>query len=100
MKSNAKNYAARWSDANPSPRRAELERRAAGISKVCKTLHTTKMYICDPFLDLITPSIDVVKLEKWLVKHGKYREGDGESVRDAIVKHYGKATAELIDTLF
>lgn len=100
MASNAKNFAARWSNSNPSPREAELKRRNADLAKVCKKLHTTKMMICDPFLSLITPSIDVVLLEKWLVKHGKYSGADGESIRDAIEKHYGEKTADLIESLF
>ena len=100
MASVAKNFAARWSDAKPNPRAADLKRREKGIAKVCRTLHTTKMMICDPFLSLITPSIDVGLLEKWLVKHGKYHGEDGVSLRDVIEKHYGKDTADLIDSLF
>lgn len=100
MASNAKNFAARWSNSNPSPREAELKRRNADLAKVCKILHTTKAMLCDPFLYLITPSIDVERLEKWLVKHGKYHGEDGVSLRDVIEKHYGKDTADLIESLF
>ncbi len=69
---------------------------------MCRTLHTTKMMICDPLLSLGlgSPSIDPSLLEKWLVKHGKYSGEDGESIRDAIEKHYGKKTADLIESLF
>lgn len=100
MSSIAKNYAARWNYTKPNPREADLKRRGEGIAKVCKILHTTKAMLCDPFLYLITPSIDVERLEKWLVKHGKYHGEEGVSLRDVIEKHYGKDTADLIDSLF
>ena len=102
MASVAKNFAARWANALPPPWIVEKRRREEGIAKVCKILHTTKMMICDPLLTLGlgSPSIDPSLLEKWLVKHGKYRDGEGESIRDAVVRHYGKDTADLIDSLF
>ena len=31
---------------------AEQRRREKGIAKVCRTIHTTKMMICDPMLSL------------------------------------------------
>lgn len=98
----AKNFAARWCNAEPPPWIVEQRRREEGVAKVCRTLHTTKMMICDPLLSLGLgrPSIDPTLLEKWLIKHGKYRDADGESIRDAVVKHYGKDTADLIDSLF
>lgn len=69
---------------------------------MCRILHTTKMMICDPMLSfgLGQSSIDPTLLEKWLMKHGKYKGEDGESIRDAIEKHYGKDAADLIDSLF
>ena len=102
MASNAKNFAARWGHAEPPPWIVEKRRREDGIARVCRTLHTTKMMICDPLLSigLGSPSIDPSLLEKWLVKHGKYGGADGESIRDAIEKHYGKKTADLIESLF
>jgi hypothetical protein len=102
MASNAKNFAARWGNAEPPPWIVEQRRREEGVAKVCRTLHTTKMMICDPLLTLGlgSPSIDPSLLEKWLVKHGKYSGADGENIRDAVEKHFGRDTADLIDSLF
>lgn len=101
MASNAKNFAARWGCAKPPKWMVEQRRREEGVARVCKKLHTTKMMICDPPLSigLGSPSIDPLLLEKWLVKHGKYSGGDGESIRDAVEKHYGRDTADLIESL-
>ena len=79
-------------------RKAERKRREKGIGRVCSVLRTTKAMICDPFLSCCfdAPSINPMLLEKWLSKMGKR----GESIRDAIEKHYGEELADLIDSLF
>ena len=75
------------------------ELRKAKVEKLCRVLGTTPMYICDPLLTfaLQEPSVDPTRLEQWMERRRLIR--DGESIRDALVRHYGKATADLAESL-
>ena len=87
--------------ANKEQYLAECKRREEGIDKVCTALHTTRMYICD-LLTLgynLLPSIDPIKVEKWISKHCCYNP-DKESIKDFIIRMYGREIAELMETLF
>ena len=96
----AKNWAARWANAAPPPWIVEQQRREEGVQKLCRVLHTTKRFICDPFLSIALhePSVDPTLLEQWLVKHGKIRL-DEESIREALVRNYGEEIAALAESL-
>ena len=78
----------------------EIADRNAGIDRLCRILGAGRAYICDAFLwfTLGEPSLNPEQLEHWLEKHGKGPK-EGESLRDAIEKHYGKETADLAESL-
>ena len=82
-----------------SGRMKTVEERKAGIDRLCKALGTTMGYVCDPLMSMLgCPSVNPIFIEEWLVKHGK-GPADGESIRDALVKHYGEKVAALAESL-
>ena len=100
MSSVAKNYATRWGKATPPPWMADRIRRDEGVKKLCKILHTTRRFICDPLLTLAlgSPSVDPTLLERWLLRHHKMAVV-GESIKEALTRNYGKEVAELAESL-
>lgn len=77
----------------------EKNRREEACNMLCKTLGTSRAFICDLLLSKISgyPCLDPQNLERWLRQHHKM-DGD-ESIRDAMEREYGKEITDLAESL-
>ena len=46
-----------------------------------------------------TPTLHPVLLEKWLIRRGWYAPDAGESIKDCILRLFGKEWADLAESL-
>ena len=76
-----------------------VKRRNESCDRLCRTLGTSKAFICDLMLSKLCgyPCLDPQNLERWLRLHHKM-EGE-ESIREAIEREYGKEIADLAESL-
>ena len=84
---------------NKEQYKSECKRREEACNRLCKTLCTSRAFICDLLLSKISgyPCLDPQNLERWLRQHHKM--GGDESIREAMEREFGKEITDLVERL-
>lgn len=76
------------------------EERERGITRLCRLLGATRADICDPMMSVLlgAPASCPIAIERWMKWKG-IGPSDGESLAEAMTRHFGKEAAELAQRL-
>ena len=76
------------------------EERDRGIHRLCRLLGATRADICDPMMSVFygAPASCPIAIERWMNWKG-IGPSEGESLAEALTRHFGKEAAELAQRL-